>query len=114
MAAGIRDADVVYVTRIQKERFESPEVYERVKDKFVITPKLLNETEHGKEINGYFIFSYFIFLLFVLYFPESMPHLEVHCSSANSRFKHYDTRRLTKLSRACTTEKYYPKIVSLL
>ncbi|KAJ1678619.1 Carbamoyl-phosphate synthase, partial [Spiromyces aspiralis] len=30
------NTDVLYVTRIQKERFEDPEVYEKVKDAFVI------------------------------------------------------------------------------
>ena len=31
------DSDVLYVTRIQKERFEDPEEYEQVKDSYVIT-----------------------------------------------------------------------------
>jgi len=33
--------DVLYVTRVQKERFEDPEVYEKVKNAFVITPKVM-------------------------------------------------------------------------
>jgi aspartate carbamoyltransferase len=35
------DTDVLYVTRIQKERFEDPDVYDSVKDAFVITPAVL-------------------------------------------------------------------------
>ena len=33
--------DVLYVTRVQKERFEDPEVYEKVKNAFVINPKVM-------------------------------------------------------------------------
>jgi len=32
----VRDADVIYVTRIQKERFPDPQEYERVKDAFIL------------------------------------------------------------------------------
>lgn len=35
------DADVVYVTRIQKERFASEEEYERLRNVFVVTPELM-------------------------------------------------------------------------
>ncbi|XP_003739459.1 CAD protein [Galendromus occidentalis] len=35
------DADIVYVTRIQKERFKSVADFERVKDLFIITPDLM-------------------------------------------------------------------------
>ncbi len=34
--------DVLYVTRIQKERFEDPSAYDQVKDSYVITPKTLS------------------------------------------------------------------------
>jgi aspartate carbamoyltransferase len=33
--------DVLYVTRVQRERFEKPEEYESVKDAYVITPQIL-------------------------------------------------------------------------
>ena len=33
--------DVLYVTRVQKERFESPEVYETVKGAYVIDPQVM-------------------------------------------------------------------------
>ncbi len=42
----IRDADVLYVTRIQKERFPDPEEYNRVVGAYQINKKLL---EHVKE-----------------------------------------------------------------
>ena len=41
----IADADVLYVTRVQKERFEDQGVYERVKDCYVINPSLLERAK---------------------------------------------------------------------
>jgi aspartate carbamoyltransferase catalytic subunit len=43
LAAGVRDADVLYVTRIQKERFEGDALsqYERVRDAFSVTSDIL-------------------------------------------------------------------------
>jgi aspartate carbamoyltransferase catalytic subunit len=35
------ETDVLYVTRVQRERFEDPAVYDRVKDAFVITPEVM-------------------------------------------------------------------------
>ncbi len=35
------ETDVLYVTRVQKERFENPEEYERVKDSYIITPEVM-------------------------------------------------------------------------
>lgn len=35
------DTDVLYVTRVQKERFEDPSAYDAVKDQFVVTPATL-------------------------------------------------------------------------
>ena len=37
--------DVLYVTRVQKERFENPQDYESVKDAYVITPKILERAK---------------------------------------------------------------------
>ncbi len=37
----LADTDVLYVTRIQKERFENPNEYDMVKDSYVITPETL-------------------------------------------------------------------------
>ena len=39
--AVLPETDVLYVTRVQKERFEDAEVYERMKSAFVITPEVL-------------------------------------------------------------------------
>ncbi|HYA48684.1 MAG TPA: aspartate carbamoyltransferase [Burkholderiales bacterium] len=35
------ETDVLYVTRVQRERFEDPAVYERVKDEFIVTPEVM-------------------------------------------------------------------------
>jgi aspartate carbamoyltransferase len=35
------ETDVLYVTRVQKERFEDPEVYEKLKNAFVIDPQVM-------------------------------------------------------------------------
>ncbi len=37
--------DVLYVTRVQRERFENLEEYEKVKEAYVITPKVLEEAK---------------------------------------------------------------------
>jgi len=38
----IRDVDVLYVTRVQKERFTDLGDYEKVKDAYIITPEILS------------------------------------------------------------------------
>lgn len=38
----LAETDVLYVTRVQKERFEDADQYENVKNVFVITPEVLN------------------------------------------------------------------------
>jgi len=42
-AAILQETDVLYVTRVQKERFESIEAYDAVKDAFIITPDTLKK-----------------------------------------------------------------------
>ncbi len=37
-----KDADFWYWTRVQKERFENPQDYERVKNRFIVTPDILS------------------------------------------------------------------------
>jgi aspartate carbamoyltransferase catalytic subunit len=37
--------DVLYVTRVQKERFEDPAIYESVKDAYSITPATLRQAK---------------------------------------------------------------------
>jgi aspartate carbamoyltransferase catalytic subunit len=39
----IQDSDILYVTRIQKERFSDPEEYEKVKKSYRLTAKLLEK-----------------------------------------------------------------------
>ena len=39
------ETDVLYVTRVQKERFENPENYEKVKGSYVITPELMTQAK---------------------------------------------------------------------
>lgn len=39
-----------YWTRVQKERFESNEEYEKVKNKFILTPKLIEEKANSETI----------------------------------------------------------------
>src|SRR5512133_1823779 len=41
----LAQSDVLYVTRVQKERFEDPNLYESVKNAFVITPETLNSAK---------------------------------------------------------------------
>jgi carbamoyl-phosphate synthase/aspartate carbamoyltransferase/dihydroorotase/carbamoyl-phosphate synthase/aspartate carbamoyltransferase len=41
----IRNADVLYVTRVQKERFSDMAQYEEVKDHYEITPELMEEAK---------------------------------------------------------------------
>jgi aspartate carbamoyltransferase len=43
--AVIQETDVLYVTRVQKERFGGTEFYEKVKHAYVITPKLLTRAK---------------------------------------------------------------------
>jgi aspartate carbamoyltransferase catalytic subunit len=43
--AVLPDTDVLYVTRIQKERFEDPTDYDKVKDSYVITPDTLQSAK---------------------------------------------------------------------
>jgi aspartate carbamoyltransferase catalytic subunit len=38
-----KNADFWYWTRVQKERFKSTEAYEKVKNKFIVTEKLVKE-----------------------------------------------------------------------
>jgi len=42
-ASVLQETDILYVTRVQKERFESEEAYNAVKDEFIITPDTLTK-----------------------------------------------------------------------
>jgi aspartate carbamoyltransferase catalytic subunit len=43
--AVLEQSDVLYVTRVQKERFSDPEQYESVKNAFVITPQTMQQAK---------------------------------------------------------------------
>ncbi|AEU34906.1 aspartate carbamoyltransferase [Granulicella mallensis] len=43
LGASIKSADVIYVTRVQKERFESPQEYEAIKDVYLIDSKIADK-----------------------------------------------------------------------
>jgi aspartate carbamoyltransferase catalytic subunit len=43
LKAGISSADVIYATRIQEERFSSPEVYAQFRGKYAINKKMLQD-----------------------------------------------------------------------
>ena len=44
------DTDVLYVTRIQKERFENPEQYDQVKDSYVITSGTMESAKENMAV----------------------------------------------------------------
>jgi aspartate carbamoyltransferase catalytic subunit len=46
----IKYADIIYVTRVQKERFSDPVEYEKVKNAYVLKNKMLEETKDNLRI----------------------------------------------------------------
>jgi aspartate carbamoyltransferase len=47
LAAAMRQSDVVYVTRIQRERFEDPAGYERLKGSYVVDMAMIRQAKPG-------------------------------------------------------------------
>ncbi len=47
LTEGLKSADVFYMTRIQKERFADPGEYDRLKDSFVLSRRLLDQAKDG-------------------------------------------------------------------
>lgn len=45
LAEALPETDVLYMTRIQKERFESEEEYNRARGHFVVTPHLMTKAK---------------------------------------------------------------------
>ena len=41
----LKETDVLYVTRVQRERFEDQEQYESVKGEFVVTPEIMKDAK---------------------------------------------------------------------
>jgi aspartate carbamoyltransferase catalytic subunit len=50
LEATMKKCDVLYVTRIQRERFKNPSDYDKVKGSYVITRLLVNQTNPGMTI----------------------------------------------------------------
>ena len=46
----INMADIVYMTRVQRERFSDPMEYEKVKNAYVLHDHMLSETKPGMKI----------------------------------------------------------------
>ncbi|WP_444821341.1 aspartate carbamoyltransferase [Thermophagus sp. OGC60D27] len=46
----IDDADIIYMTRVQKERFSDPMEYERVKNAYVLRKNMLNNTKENMRV----------------------------------------------------------------
>jgi aspartate carbamoyltransferase catalytic subunit len=47
LADALRESDVVYVTRIQKERFADPNVYERLKGAYIVDMETVRQAKPG-------------------------------------------------------------------
>ena len=47
LATAVRESDVLYVTRIQRERFEDPADYERLKSSYVVDMALVQRAKSG-------------------------------------------------------------------
>ncbi len=47
LSNGLRGSDVLYMTRIQRERFDDPSDYDRLKDSYVLTRALVDEAKPG-------------------------------------------------------------------
>ena len=50
LAAAMRESDVVYVTRIQRERFEDPAEYERLRGSYVVDMPMVEQGKAGVTI----------------------------------------------------------------
>lgn len=46
----LAESDILYVTRVQKERFETEEAYNAVKDSFIITPETLGRMKETARV----------------------------------------------------------------
>merc|ERR1712190_23826 len=46
----LETTDVIYMTRIQRERFENPADYEKVKDSFILDMETVNRAKKGVKI----------------------------------------------------------------
>lgn len=50
LADNIKDSDIVYMTRVQRERFADPLEYEKVKNVYILNNKMLDDTRDNLKI----------------------------------------------------------------
>lgn len=50
LAENIKDADIVYMTRVQRERFSDPMEYEKVKNAYILRNKMLQGTKPNMRV----------------------------------------------------------------
>ena len=50
LTGNLDDSDIIYVTRIQKERFSDPMEYERVKNSYILRNEMLDNTKPNLRI----------------------------------------------------------------
>ncbi|RPH32807.1 MAG: aspartate carbamoyltransferase [Bacteroidales bacterium] len=50
LADNIKDADIIYMTRVQRERFSDPLEYEKVKNVYVLRNEMLKETKPNMKV----------------------------------------------------------------
>jgi len=50
LAENIKDADIVYMTRVQKERFSDPMDYEKVKNAYILRNHMLEGTKENMRV----------------------------------------------------------------
>jgi len=50
LAENIKDADIIYMTRVQRERFSDPLEYEKVKNVYVLRNEMLQETKPNVKV----------------------------------------------------------------
>ncbi len=50
LADNIKDADIIYMTRVQRERFSDPLEYEKVKNVYVLRNEMLQETKPNMKV----------------------------------------------------------------
>lgn len=50
LPSALKESDVIYMTRVQKERFQDPQEYEKLKDAFILTRSLVDQAKAGLTI----------------------------------------------------------------
>ncbi len=50
LAENIKDSDIIYMTRVQRERFADPLEYEKVKNVYILNNKMLDDTKDNLKV----------------------------------------------------------------